>query len=76
MNDREHQEMQLSLKIPQASPRIPQMKANTLTSREGGYGLEKVGELRTLWWEAMQLKMTEIITDFIIDRIFHSDIVN
>lgn len=27
-----------------------------LTLREGGYGLEKVGELRTVWWEVMQLK--------------------
>lgn len=24
--------------------------------REGGYRLEKVGKLRTVWWEAMQLK--------------------
>lgn len=33
----------------------PYSKAH-IALREGGYGLEKVGKQRTVWWEAMQLK--------------------
>lgn len=33
----------------------PYSKAH-VALREGGYGLEKVGNQRTVWWEAMQLK--------------------